>query len=367
MADFYAKYPSTASGGSNASVGIWGNPAPSSATLIGGRDQNGDMLPVYVDNSGQVKVVIDSTVPTDTNIAKWGGTSTTLGQKAMAASVPVVIANDQSTLPVSAASLPLPSGAATETTLSAINTKTPALGQALAAASVPVVLTAAQLSTLTPLTTVAVTGPLTDTQLRATAVPVSISAGAAIIGKVSIDQTTPGTTNGVQVNAALPVGANVIGKVGIDQTTPGTTNLVALAANQSVNVAQINGITPLMGNGVTGTGSMRVTLASDTSSNTNPLLVNQSRSSSSAITSVASSASSVSLLASNSSRKGATFFNESTTILYLKLGATASTTSYTVQMPAGSYYELPFIQTYTGAIDGIWSSANGNVRITELT
>lgn len=48
----------------------------------------------------------------------------------------------------------LPTGAATETTLSSINTKTPALGQALAAASSPVVLTAAQLTTLTPLTTV---------------------------------------------------------------------------------------------------------------------------------------------------------------------------------------------------------------------
>ncbi len=36
-----------------------------------------------------------------------------------------------------------------------------------------------------------------------------------------------------------------------------------LTANQSVNVAQINGVTPLMGNGVTGTGSQRVTIASD--------------------------------------------------------------------------------------------------------
>lgn len=37
----------------------------------------------------------------------------------------------------------------------------------------------------------------------------------------------------------------------------------SLAANQSVNVAQINGVTPLMGNGITGTGSPRVTIASD--------------------------------------------------------------------------------------------------------
>ncbi len=42
-----------------------------------------------------------------------------------------------------------------------------------------------------------------------------------------------------------------------------TPDSVALPANQSVNVSQINGVTPLMGNGVTGTGSHRVTVASD--------------------------------------------------------------------------------------------------------
>ena len=93
-----------------------------------------------------------------------------------------------------------------------------------------------------------------------------IPAGANIIGAVGIDQTTPGTTNGVQVVAALPTGANnigdvdvlslpalpagtnnigdvdvltlpaipaganIIGAVGIDQTTPGTTNGVQVVA-----------------------------------------------------------------------------------------------------------------------------------------
>lgn len=37
-----------------------------------------------------------------------------------------------------------------------------------------------------------------------------------------------------------------------------TPDSVALPANQSVNVAQINGVTPLMGAGVTGTGAQRV-------------------------------------------------------------------------------------------------------------
>lgn len=60
----------------------------------------------------------------------------------------------QATQPVSAASLPLPTGAATETGhLAAIDTATariPAQGQALTSASLPVVLPAAQITTLTP-------------------------------------------------------------------------------------------------------------------------------------------------------------------------------------------------------------------------
>ena len=43
----------------------------------------------------------------------------------------------------------------------------------------------------------------------------------------------------------------------------GTNQIGHLEANQSVNVAQINGVTPLMGAGNTGTGSPRVTIATD--------------------------------------------------------------------------------------------------------
>lgn len=83
------------------------------------------------------------------------------------------------------------------------------------------------------------------------------------------------------------------------------------------------------------------------------------------LSSVASSATSVTLLAANTARRGATVYNDSTAVLYLKLGATASATSFTVQLGAGDYYEVP--GRYAGIIDGIWASANGNARITELT
>jgi hypothetical protein len=44
-----------------------------------------------------------------------------------------------------------------------------------------------------------------------------------------------------------------------------TPDSVALPANQSVNESQINGVTPLMNNGVSGTGSQRINIASDNS------------------------------------------------------------------------------------------------------
>lgn len=57
------------------------------------------------------------------------------------------------------------------------------------------------------------------------AVQATLAAGSAVVGKVSIDQTTPGTTNGVQVNAALPAGTNAIGK---------------LAANSGVDIGDVD-------------------------------------------------------------------------------------------------------------------------------
>lgn len=157
----------------------------------------------------------------------------------------------------------------------------------------------------------------------------------------------------------LNAGSNIAGKVGIDQTTVGTTNAVSLA--------QLGTGTIATGNGTSSAGTLRVAIASDQTSNTNPLLVAQQVSGSAAITSVAGAAVSTTVLAANAARKGAYFYNESTAILYLAFAATASTTAYTVQLAAGGYYEMPEKPLYTGLITGIWASANGNVRVTELS
>lgn len=118
----------------------------------------------------------------------------------------------------------------------------------------------------------------------------------------------------------------------------------------NTNTAYVNGIPVSVGSGNNDTATQRVSISAAGSSTQ---------------TSVAGSATTVNLLSANSLRKGATVFNDSSSILYLKLGSAASITSYTVQMAASSYYEIPF--GYSSGIDGIWASATGNARITEIS
>jgi hypothetical protein len=78
---------------------------------------------------------------------------------------------------------------------------------------------------------------------------------------------------------------------------------------------------------------------------------------------VASSGTSGQIFAAVGTVVGRTVYNDSTAVLYLKFGTTASTTSYTVQIAAGGYYEFPS-PTFAGRVDGIWASANGFARVT---
>jgi hypothetical protein len=81
-----------------------------------------------------------------------------------------------------------------------------------------------------------------------------------------------------------------------------------------------------------------------------------------ATASVASSAASVPLF-TGGPMDGRTVYNDSTSVLYLKFGAVASASDYTVQIAAGGYYEFP-LPLYMGEVDGIWTSANGYARLT---
>lgn len=73
--------------------------------------------------------------------------------------------------------------------------------------------------------------------------PVTLQSGTAIIGTVAIDQTTPGTTNGVVVNAsALPTGAATQTTLTTVSTTLGS---ILLDLTNGTQITQITGTVPL--------------------------------------------------------------------------------------------------------------------------
>lgn len=108
-------------------------------------------------------------------------------------------------------------------------------------------------------------GGLTDTELRATPVPVS--------GTVSI--TSNSAVNVAQINGVTTTMGNGVSGTGVQRVTiasdstgqialaTGSATIGALTANQSVNVAQMNGVATSMGSGANGTGVQRVTVATD--------------------------------------------------------------------------------------------------------
>lgn len=81
------------------------------------------------------------------------------------------------------------------------------------------------------------------------------------------------------------------------------------------------------------------------------------------LTNVTMTGASVTLQASNASRKNLMIFNDSGVVVYVKLGSSASATSFTIKMVDQSYYELP-TPVYTGIVTAL--GASGAVRVTEV-
>jgi len=170
--------------GSAASTGDRGTPTPF-------KDSSGNYVVVTLDASGQLPVVLPpggggltdtelraTAVPvsgtvavTNAGITSIDGKVPALGQALAAASTPVVLTAAQITTLTPVAAITGFNLEATQLLVKAKTDNIPAQGQALAAASLPVVLTAAQITTLTPLATVAVTGvsTLAEQQTQTTA------------------------------------------------------------------------------------------------------------------------------------------------------------------------------------------------------
>ena len=181
--------------------------------------------------------------------------------------------------------------------------------------------------------------------------PLSLTTG----GLLRIDGVYP-------VNATTPTSdaTFVAGAVTTAAPSYTTGQMSALSLDTSGNLRAL-----VIGSGSAGTPATGVVTVQGISGGTRIPVVTDN-SSTGTITSVAAAVTSTQLLASNSNRVSATFFNDTTSsTLYIALAGSASTSAYTVKVLAGSYWELPV--SYTGAIYGIWNSASGNVRITELT
>lgn len=165
----------------------------------------------------------------------------TLGQNSMANSMPVVIASNQSAVPVSATSLPLPTDASTETTLSALNAKFSSLGQKVMANSAPVVISSDQ-----------------------SAIPIS--------GTVTANNSSVAATGAAVPADATYVAANQAGNlVGLTRTANGLdvdvkASVLPTGAATEASLASVDGKLPATLGQKTMANSMAVVISSDQSS-----------------------------------------------------------------------------------------------------
>lgn len=282
-------------------------------------------------------------------------------------------------MPVTAASLPLPAGASTEATLAAQSAKMPAtLGQKAMAASLAVVLASDQSALAVSGTFWQATQPVSGTvtsnvgtgtrPISATSLPLPTGAST----EATLDARTGSLTETAPASDTASSGLN--GR--LQRVAQRLTSLIALlptalGTGGGLKVDGSGTALPVSGTVTAnaGTGTLAVSAASlplPTGASTETTLATlKQRPATSAVAQVTSSAATGTLQAANANRLGLTIYNDSTSILYVKFGTTASATSYTVKMTADSYYEMPF--GYTGRVDGIWTTANGFAYLTEMT
>lgn len=206
------------------------------------------------------------------------------------------------------------------------------------------------------------------------AVGVRVTALAAVTGTATVTLVASDGNALVGLDNPLPAGANVIGAVTQSGTwTTGTSTPGTAATNlgKAEDAPHASGDT-----GVAVWGVRNDNATTDLTSATGDysaiatdvkgaVFTRERSNATSTLSNVTASITSVTLLALNAARQGATIYNDSTSILYLKMGATATSTSFSTKLAAEDYYEVPF--GYTGVIDGIWVAANGAARITEIS
>lgn len=246
---------------SNPSVDLTGNPVPTSATFIGAKNPTGDLSGLLTNALGGL--IVDGSAVTQpvsgaitANIGTTGGLAldsslstinTTLGSPFQAGgSIGNAAFGISGTLPAFAATptfnIGTTGGIALDSTLSALSAKFGTLGQKTMAGSAPVVIasdqsaipvTGAFFQATQPVSiagTVAVSGPLTDAQLRATPVPISGTISGS--GDFTVVQSTGTNLHTVVDSGAITVSGAVTANAG--------TNLNTSALQLDVTGAKLN-------------------------------------------------------------------------------------------------------------------------------
>jgi len=174
-------------------------------------------------------------------------------------------------------------------------------------------------------------------------------------------KTTLHDATGIGITSTLVSGkqsldVNVTTPLSISLTIDHTTSNILVYGNDGTNDQKLK---------TNASGELQVDVGNFPSFPTSIDVSNFPTAATSNVTSKARSNASQTFLVLNASRKGATIYNDSGALLYIKFGAVATSSDFTVRLASQSYYEVPF--SYTGRIDGIWASAGaGNALITEL-
>lgn len=214
-----------------------GLPVPADAIYIAGKDPSGNLHGVAVDSAGDLIVSpLTNTSVVKAQLQDNNGAAVVLGQALMATSLPVAIASNQSAIPVSqsgtwninniSGTISLPTGASTSALQSTISGQLPAtLGQKASAASLAVVIASDQ-STLPvsasalPLPSGAATSALQTTGNTSLASIVTNTTGAS----TSALQTTGNTS-------LATIATNTTGASTAANQTTGNTSLSTIATN----------------------------------------------------------------------------------------------------------------------------------------
>ncbi len=255
--------------------------------LVGAVDQltPGKIVPLLRNAAGELIVTSGGASGSTVDLISVGGSPIAIGQAAMAASLPVVIASDQSPIPITGTiSATNPSVDATggavpsDATYIGINIggnlTGPVGGHGTAAGALRVELPTDGTGVIAGVTTVSavtavtsITNPVTVVQATGTSLHTVVDSGTitavtSITNPVTVAQATATSLKAEVIGAGTAGTANagVVTVQGIAAMTP---LLVTPAANSAVNLAQLDGNTVSTGNGGTGTGVLRVAQVND--------------------------------------------------------------------------------------------------------